>query len=63
MKAEDIRFVTRGLGAVAVREYARVSSEDSSQVEVRQVENLAAGIAGMAESLSPRSGTRPTDHH
>jgi hypothetical protein len=28
MKAEDIRFVTRGLGGVAAREFAEVSSED-----------------------------------
>lgn len=61
MKAEDIRFVTRGLGALAVCEYARVSSEDPSAVEVRQVENLAAGIAGMAASLKPRSGPQPAD--
>ena len=53
MKADDIRFVTRGLGTVAAREYARVSSEDPTEVEVSQVENLAAGIAGMAASLNP----------
>ena len=51
MKAENIRFVTRGLGPAAAREFAMVSSEDPSAVEVRQVENLAAGIAGMAASL------------
>jgi uncharacterized protein with von Willebrand factor type A (vWA) domain len=56
MKAENIRFVTRGLGTMAAREFAMVSSEDPSAVEVRQVENLAAGIAGMAASLKPRSG-------
>jgi uncharacterized protein with von Willebrand factor type A (vWA) domain len=61
MKADDIRFMTRGLGTVAAREYARVSSEDPSEVEVRQVENLAAGIAGMAASLNPRSSP-PADH-
>jgi uncharacterized protein with von Willebrand factor type A (vWA) domain len=55
MKAEDIRFVTRGLGTVAAREFATVSSEDPSAVEVRQVENLAAGIAGMAASLKTRN--------
>jgi len=51
MKAENIRFVTRGLGPLAAREFALVSSEDPSAVEVRQVENLAAGIASMAASL------------
>jgi uncharacterized protein (DUF58 family) len=51
MKAANIRFVTRGLGPVAAREFALVSSEDPSAVEVRQVENLAAGIASMAASL------------
>jgi Mg-chelatase subunit ChlD len=55
MKAEDIRFVTRGLGAVAAQEFATVSSEDSSEVEVRQVEDLAVGIASMAASLKPRN--------
>jgi uncharacterized protein (DUF58 family) len=57
MKAENIRFVTRGLGAMAAREFAMVSSEDPSAVEVSQVENLAAGIASMAASLKKtRSG-------
>jgi uncharacterized protein (DUF58 family) len=55
MKAEDIRFVTRGLGEVAAREFAPVSSEDPSGVEVRQVADLASGIAGMAASLKPKS--------
>jgi Mg-chelatase subunit ChlD len=56
MKSEDIRFVTRGLGDVAAREFATVSSEDPSAVEVRRVDELAAGIAGMAASL--KAGTR-----
>ena len=56
MKAEDIRFVTRGLGPVAAQEFAQVSSEESPAVEVRQVEDLAAGIAGMAASLKSRGG-------
>ena len=56
MKAEDIRFVTRGLGPVAVHAYAEVSSEDPADVEVCDVEDLAAGIAGMAASLKSRSG-------
>ena len=51
MKAEDIRFITRGLGPAAAQEFAPVSSEGPSDVEVPQVKNLAAGIAGMAASL------------
>jgi hypothetical protein len=45
MKAEDIRFVTRGLGRDAAREFAEVSSEDSSTVEVADIGQLAEGIA------------------
>lgn len=57
MKAEDIRFVTRGLGDVAAREFADVSSEDEPDVAVGGVDNLADGIAAMATSLkSSRSG-------
>jgi hypothetical protein len=59
MKAENIRFVTRGLGPLAAREFALVSSEDPSAVEVRQVENLAAGIASMAASLT-KARNRPS---
>jgi Mg-chelatase subunit ChlD len=62
MKAEDIRFVTRGLGAAAAREFARVSSADPSEVEVREVDDLAGGIAGMAASLNQRSSP-PADCH
>ncbi len=47
-------FVTRGLGAVAAREFGEISSEESSTAEVRQVDDLAAGIAGMASSLKKR---------
>ena len=56
MKAEDIRFVTRGLGAVSANEFATISSEEPSAVEVRGVEDLATGIAGMAASLKPKGG-------
>jgi len=56
MKAENIRFVTRGLGALAAREFGEISSEEASSAEVRRVEDLAAGIAGMAASLKPGSG-------
>lgn len=51
MKAEDIRFVTRGLGSLAAREFADVSSEDESDVAVGSVDDLAEGIAAMATSL------------
>jgi Mg-chelatase subunit ChlD len=51
MKAEDIRFVTRGLGSVAAHEFADVSSEDEPDVAVGSVDDLAEGIAAMATSL------------
>lgn len=54
MKAENIRFVTRGLGAVAAREFGEVSSEESSTAEVNKVDDLAASIAAMASSLKRR---------
>jgi Mg-chelatase subunit ChlD len=53
MKAEDIRFVTRGLGSVAAHEFAAVSGEEQPSVAVSGVDDLAAGIAGMATSLKP----------
>jgi uncharacterized protein with von Willebrand factor type A (vWA) domain len=56
MKSQNIRFVTRGLGAMAAREFGEISSEEASSAEVRGVEDLAAGIAGMAASLKQRSG-------
>jgi uncharacterized protein (DUF58 family) len=55
MKSENIRFVTRGLGAMAAREFGEISSEEASTAEVPRVEDLAAGIAGMAASLKPKS--------
>jgi hypothetical protein len=61
MKSENIRFVTRGLGALAAREFAEITSEEPATVEVRQVGDLAAGIAGMAASLKSRGGpARPS---
>jgi uncharacterized protein with von Willebrand factor type A (vWA) domain len=56
MKADNIRFVTRGLGAAAAREFGEISSEEPVGVEVRRVEDLATGIAGMAASLKPHAG-------
>jgi Mg-chelatase subunit ChlD len=58
MKAEDIRFVTRGLGGGAARQFAMVSSEDLPSVTVSGVDDLAAGIAAMAASLKPVTGRR-----
>jgi len=58
MKAEDIRFVTRGLGAAAAKEFAMVSSEDLPSVTVSGLDDLAAGIAAMAASLKPVPGRR-----
>jgi Mg-chelatase subunit ChlD len=58
MKAEDIRFVTRGLGGAAARQFAMVSSEDLPSVTVSGVDDLAAGIAAMAASLKPVTGRR-----
>jgi hypothetical protein len=58
MKAANIRFVTRGLGAMAAREFAEIASEETPEVEVARVEELAAGIAGMAASLKRQPGSR-----
>jgi Mg-chelatase subunit ChlD len=51
MKAEDIRFVTRGLGSAAAREFAELSGEEQPSVTVSGVDDLAEGIAAMAASL------------
>jgi uncharacterized protein (DUF58 family) len=59
MKSENIRFVTRGLGPVAAREFGEISSEEPSTAQVHRVEDLAAGIAGMAASLKSRGGEAP----
>src|ERR1019366_4117122 len=56
MKSENIRFVTRGLGLMAAREFGEISDEEASTAAVDRVEDLAAGIAGMAASLKPHSG-------
>lgn len=57
MKAQNIRFVTRGLGDLAAREFGEISSEEAATATVSRVEELADGIAGMAASLKPRTGT------
>ena len=53
MKADNIRFVTRGLGAAAAHEFAQISDDPPEAVVVVSVENLASGIASMAASLKP----------
>jgi Mg-chelatase subunit ChlD len=53
MKSEDIRFVTRGLGATAAREFGEISSEEASSAAVDGVNDLADEIADMATSLKP----------
>jgi Mg-chelatase subunit ChlD len=58
MKAEDIRFVTRGLGSVAAREFAEVSGEEQPSVAINGVDDLAEGIATMATSLKSFSRRR-----
>jgi uncharacterized protein (DUF58 family) len=58
MKAENIRFVTRGLGPAAAREFGEISSEEPSTAEVERIEDLAAGIAGMAASLKQPGARR-----
>jgi Mg-chelatase subunit ChlD len=52
LKADGVRFVTRGLGSQAAAQFALISSaDDESPVEVRDVTELADGIGGMAKSL------------
>jgi uncharacterized protein with von Willebrand factor type A (vWA) domain len=51
MKAENIRFVTRGLGPYAAREFGEISDEDPSSAAIDDVTDLADGIADMATSL------------
>jgi len=56
MKAEDIWFVTRGLGSAAAQEFAEVSSEGEPSVAVNGVDELAEGIATMAATLKSVTG-------
>ena len=52
MKAENIRFVTRGLGGVRRPGVRRdLVGEEPSSVAVGGVDDLADGIATMAASL------------
>ena len=58
MKAEDIRFVTRGLGSTAAGAFAEVSGEEQPSVTVNGVDDLAEGIATMAANLKSSTGRR-----
>lgn len=51
MKADNIRFVTRGLGVLAAQEFAEITDEKPETVEVESVAQLATGIASMAATL------------
>lgn len=51
MKAEEIRFVSRGLGRSAAQAFAELASEQEAGVEVGGVDDLAESIKGMATAL------------
>lgn len=61
MKAENIRFVTRGLGSYAAREFGEISDEAPSTASIDNVSDLAEGIADMATSLTHHGLTRRLD--
>jgi Mg-chelatase subunit ChlD len=58
MKAENIRFVTRGLGPHAAHVFGEISDEDPSSVTIDEVAGLAKGIADMATALKRHGLTR-----
>ena len=58
MKAENIRFVTRGLGPYAAREFGEISDDAPSSATIDNVAGLADGIADMATSLKRFGLTR-----
>jgi uncharacterized protein with von Willebrand factor type A (vWA) domain len=58
MKAENIRFVTRGLGPYAAREFGEISDDAPSSAVIDNVADLADGIADMATSLKRFGLTR-----
>ncbi len=58
MKAENIRFVTRGLGSYAAREFGAISDEAPGSASIDNVADLAEGIADMATSLKQYGLTR-----
>jgi uncharacterized protein with von Willebrand factor type A (vWA) domain len=51
MKADNIRFVTRGLGPYAAQEFGQITDEEPSTATIADVADLADGIADMATSL------------
>jgi uncharacterized protein with von Willebrand factor type A (vWA) domain len=59
MKAENIRFVTRGLGSHAARVFGEISDEDPATATIADVSDLAAGIADMAGTLRHHRIARP----
>ncbi|GAB3170807.1 hypothetical protein GCM10027059_37870 [Myceligenerans halotolerans] len=54
MKADNIRFVTRGLGAYAAAAFAKISDEKPQDVLIDSAAGLADGIASMATGLRTR---------
>lgn len=58
MKADNIRFVTRGLGPYAAQEFAEITDEEPSTATIADVADLADGIADMATSLKHHGLTR-----
>ena len=58
MKAENIRFVTRGLGSYAAREFGAITDEEPASASIDDVADLAEGIADMATSLKHYGLTR-----
>jgi uncharacterized protein (DUF58 family) len=58
MKAQNIRFVTRGLGPYAAREFGAISDEEPASASIDNVADLAEGIADMATSLKHHGLTR-----
>lgn len=67
MRSENIRFVTRGLGPYAAREFGEITDEEPSTASIDNVSNLAEGIADMAGSLKhygiTRRGLLPRRRH
>jgi hypothetical protein len=59
MKAENIRFVTRGLGSYAAHVFGEISDEDPSSATIADVSDLAVGIADMATTLRTKGIARP----
>jgi uncharacterized protein with von Willebrand factor type A (vWA) domain len=58
MKAENIRFVTRGLGSHAAHVFGEISDEDPASATIADVSELAAGIADMATTLRSKGISR-----